>query len=378
VQDVARLPLERPHEDTCVRSSHPLCAFITLTAVERLLCCIYVQETTPVPSFDLPPTRSSRLLDQVRERARYLHYSHRTEDAYVYWVRFYIRWHALRHPRDMRAAEVQSFLTMLATERRASSSTHNQALSALLFLYREVLGISLPWLEDIGRPKYTRRIPTVLTPAEVKHLFEAMQGASLRLVARLLYGTGMRLMEALRLRVKDVDFERQVIVVREAKGNKDRVVMLPRSIETDLRLQIAQARATWNQDRRHDCGGVDVPHALEAKYPQVGRTWGWFWVFPSPTLRTEPRSGIVRRHHLYEDRLQRAIKRAVSLAGIHHPVSAHTLRHSFATHLLQTGTDIRTVQELLGHSDVSTTMIYTHVLKVAAGGTSSPLDVIAS
>jgi integron integrase len=204
-----------------------------------------------------------------------------------------------------------------------------------------------------------------------------MQG-TVQLVARVLYGTGMRLMEALRLRIKDVDFDKQVIVVREAKGSKDRVVMLPRSLECDLRGQLALARAQWDSDRRSGHAGVDVPHALERKYPSVGKTWGWFWMFPSPTLSTDPLSGEVRRHHLYEERLQRAIKKAASQAEIHQRVSAHTLRHSFATHLLQSGTDIRTVQELLGHSDVSTTMIYTHVLKVSAGAARSPLDAIST
>jgi integron integrase len=320
--------------------------------------------------------QSKRLLDQVRERARYLHYSLRTEDAYVYWVRFFVRWHGLKHPRDMGAPEVQSFLTMLASERHASSSTHNQALSAILFLYRDVIGAELPWMEDLNRPGYTRRIPTVLSTEEVGRLLQEMQG-TVRLIARLLYGTGMRLMEALRLRIKDVDFDKQVIVVREAKGNKDRVVMLPQSLEADLRGQLAAARSMWDQDRRSGQAGVEVPHALERKYPKVGQTWGWFWMFPSPTTSTDPRTGEIRRHHLYEDRLQRAIKRAVTAANIYKRVSAHTLRHSFATHLPQSGTDIRTVQELLGHSDVSTTMIYTHVLKVSAGTTKSPLDAIS-
>jgi integron integrase len=327
-------------------------------------------------SFRTPPAlQSIRLLDQVRERARYLHYSLRTEKAYLYWIRFFVRWHGMKHPRDMGAPEVQAFLTMLASQRGVSSSTHNQALSATLFLYREVLGIDLPWMTELQRPAYKRRIPTVLTTEEVAGLLGSMEGV-IRVVARLLYGTGMRLMEALRLRVKDVDFDKRVIIVREAKGNKDRVVMLPQSIETELRAQLAAARHQWQQDRRSEVGGVEVPHALERKYPRVGQSWGWFWVFPSAGLSTDAATGVIRRHHLYEERLQRAIKKAVAAAAIDKRVSAHTLRHSFATQLLQSGTDIRTVQELLGHSDVSTTMIYTHVLKMSAGATRSPLDAI--
>ena len=328
-----------------------------------------------------PPLQSARLLDQVRERIRYMHYSLKTEKAYLYWVRFFVRWSAtqsggMRHPREMGAHDVEAFLSMMANERRVSASTHNQALSAVLFLYREVLDIDLPWLNNIGRPQQTKRIPSVLTRDEVASVLTHMEGTT-ALLARLLYGTGMRLMEGLRLRVKDVDFDRHAIVVREAKGNKDRVVMLPHSLEGALRRQMLTARSLWEADRQAQRGGVDTPHALEAKYPRVGSTWGWFWMFPSPTLSTDPRSGVERRHHLFEERLQRALKKAVMQADIAKPVSVHTLRHSFATHLLQSGTDIRTVQELLGHSDVSTTMIYTHVLKVAAGGTASPLDSLS-
>ncbi len=327
-----------------------------------------------------PVLQSVRLLDQVKERIRYLHYSLSTEKIYLHWVKFFVRWHgrngAMRHPREMGSREVEAFLTMLASERQVSASTHNQALSALLFLYREVLDIDLPWLENINRPNSPKRIPSVLTKDEVASLLARMDGIS-ALLARLLYGTGMRLMEGMRLRVKDVDFDRHVIIVREAKGSKDRVVMLPRSLAPALRVQMLSARAMWEADRQAQRGGVETPHALEAKYPKVGYTWGWFWLFPSPTLSIDPRTGVERRHHLFEERLQRALKKAVPLAGICKPVSVHTLRHSFATHLLQAGTDIRTVQELLGHSDVSTTMIYTHVLKVAAGGTNSPLDALA-
>jgi integron integrase len=243
----------------------------------------------------------------------------------------------------------------------------------LLFLYREVLDIALPWLDNINRPTSPKRIPSVLTKAEVAGILAVLDG-QMALIARLLYGTGMRLMEGLRLRMKDIDFDRHVIIVRQAKGNKDRVVMLLRSLVPALRLQMLASRALWEMDRQAQRAGVEVPDALAVKYPKMAQTWGWFWLFPSPTLAGDPRSGMERRHHLYEERLQRALKRAVGQMGIVKPVSVHTLRHSFATHLLQGGTDIQTVQELLGHSDVSTTMIYTHVLKVAAGGTASPLD----
>ena len=322
-----------------------------------------------------PPLQSRRLLDQLRERLRYLHYSLRTEQTYVYWARWYIRFHALRHPREMGQPEVEAFLTMLANERRVAPSTHRQALSALLFLYKEVLGQELPWMQEIGRPIPTKRIPSVLTRAEVQSVLALMDGVT-GLLARLLYGTGMRHAEGLSLRVKDIDFDRQVIVVREGKGGKDRVVMLPQSLAQPLREQLALSRALWFADRAAQRAGVYLPHALEAKYPRAGQSWAWHWVFPSPSLAIDPRSGIERRHHLYEQRLQRALKQATQRAEIHKHVSVHTLRHSFATHLLQSGTDIRTVQELLGHSDVSTTMIYTHVLKVAAGGTASPLDAL--
>lgn len=248
----------------------------------------------------------------------------------------------------MGAREVEAFLTMLANERNVSSSTHNQALSALLFLYREVLDQALPWMDDLQRPTKVRRIPTVLTQDEVAGLLAQLSGVE-SLLGKLLYGTGMRLMEGLRLRVKDVDFDRRVIIVREGKGAKDRVVMLPQSLIPAMRQQMLVARSLWEEDRHAQRGGVEVPHALEVKYPQVAQTWGWFWMFPASNHSTDPRSGNVRRHHLFHERLQRAIKKALLPAGIHKPVSVHTLRHSFATHLLQAGTDIRTVQELLVH-----------------------------
>ena len=317
--------------------------------------------------------QSTRLLDQLRERIRYLHYSLRTEKTYVYWVRLFVRWHKLRHPAEMGKPEVEAFLMWLANRREVSPSTHRQALSALLFLYKEVLTIELPWLDEIGRPKARERLPTVLSRNEVERLFSFMDGET-ALRAKLLYGTGMRLNEGLRLRVKDVDFDRRSIIVREGKGGKDRVVMLPQLLRQALQEQLERSRAMWAADRAASVPGVEMPDALARKYPRAAETWIWHWVFPSPTLSIDPRSGIRRRHHLYEERLQRAIKKAAAQAAILKPVSVHTLRHSFATQLLQSGYDIRTVQELLGHSDVKTTMIYTHVLKVGGGGVISPLD----
>ena len=330
-----------------------------------------------------PILQSVRLLDQVRERIRYLHYSLNTEKVYVQWIREFVRWSGrggnLRHPRDLGAREIEAYLSMLATERKVSVSTHNQALSAILFLYREVLDIDLPWLAGINRPTRPKRIPSVLSKGEVAALLAGMGGET-GVVARLLYGTGMRLMEGVRLRIKDVDFDRQVIMVREAKGNKDRVVMLPRVLLAPLRAQMQAARTVWERDRAAQRAGIYLPDALDKKYPNAGKSWSWFWLFPAAGEAIDPRTGIERRHHLHEERLQRALKVAVAAAGIAKPVSVHTWRHSFATHLLQGGTDIRTVQELLGHSDVSTTMIYTHVLKVeaavSAGSARSPLDVL--
>lgn len=319
------------------------------------------------------PTSSPRLLDQVRERIRYKHYSHRTEKAYLGWIRQFIRYHGLRHPKTMGAPEVERFLSALANDRDVSASTQNQALSALLFLYSEVLGIELPWMGGISRPKRPRRLPVVLSKDEVYCLLTQMDGVT-GLMAQLLYGTGMRLMECVRLRVKDVDLARREIVVRQGKGGKDRITMVPERLGVPLQSQLLRARATWDADRAKRRAGVELPHALAAKYPGACTTWGWSWVFPAPTLSRDPRSGVIRRHHLHEERLQRAIKRAIRSAGISKPASTHSLRHAFATHLLEAGADIRTIQELLGHRDVSTTMIYTHVLNRGRVGVPSPLD----
>jgi integron integrase len=338
-----------------------------------------------------PGTRPPRLLDLLRMQVRYMHYSLRTEQAYVHWVRAFIRFHGLRHPAEMSGAEVEAFLGWLATERGVAPSTHKQALSALLFLYQKVLNQRVPWMDEIGRPQRQPRLPVVMSHDEVARLLAApaLAEASMpfRLFAQLLYGTGLRLMEGLRLRVKDIDFDRRAIVVREGKGGKDRIVMLPAALEAPLRAQLAEAHRLWAADRAAGVAGVKLPHALSRKYPRASESWAWFWVFPQATLSTDPRERSLgrdqraaappppqRRHHMLDQGFQRAFKRALEEAGIARPATPHTLRHSFATHLLQSGYDIRTVQELLGHADVSTTMIYTHVLKLGGGAVRSPLD----
>ena len=324
-----------------------------------------------------PPLKSVKLLDQVRERIRYLHYSLRTEEAYVHWCRAFVRFHGIRHPAEMGGPEVEAFLSWLSNERQVSTSTHRQALSALLFLYGKVLGQQLPWMTEIGRPQVHRRLPVVLSQAEVLSVLNQLQGTH-RLLAQLLYGTGMRLTEGLQLRVKDIDFDHGAIVVRQGKGDKDRVVMLPQRLVPALHEQLATSRSVWFADQQDGRSGVFMPDALARKFPRAGHSWPWFWVFPQAAHSTDPRSGVVRRHHLYDQGLQRDFKRAVSAAGITKPATPHTLRHAFATHLLQAGYDIRTVQDLLGHADVSTTMIYTHVLKLGGGAVRSPMDALAA
>ena len=322
----------------------------------------------------VPPVR---LLDQLRQQIRYLHYSIRTEEAYVHWVRAFVRFHGLKHPADLGGADVEAFLCWLATERSVSVSTHKQALSALLFLYEKVLGLRVPWIGEINRPQRPPRLPVVLSHDDVGRVLGGLSDDH-RLFGQLLYGTGMRLLEGLRLRVKDIDFARRAIIVRHGKGGKDRVVMLPASLERPLRQQLAAAHGLWSADHAAGVAGVQVPDALARKYPRAPLSWMWFWVFPQATLSDDPRSDArQRRHHRQEQAFQRAFKRALELADVHVPASPHTLRHSFATHLLLDGYDIRTVQELLGHSDVSTTMIYTHVLKLGGGAVRSPVDNLA-
>jgi integron integrase len=320
-------------------------------------------------------SQQPKLLDQVVARLRVKHYSLRTEKSYVDWIKRYIFHHGKRHPKDMGAAEVESFLSHLAVARNVSASTQNQAKSALLFLYKEVLGLDLPWLDNVTQAKTPKRMPVVLTQSEVQALLTRLDG-TLWLIASLLYGSGLRVMECLRLRVKDVDLSRREILVREGKGFKDRVTMLPATLVEPIRQHLLKVQSLHHEDLAAGHGEVFMPMALDRKYPGAGNSWAWQYVFPSVKLSVDPLSKKIRRHHADEKTVQRAVKKAANLASIHKLATPHTLRHSFATHLLESGYDIRTVQELLGHSDVSTTMIYTHVLNKGGRGVSSPLDVL--
>jgi integron integrase len=319
--------------------------------------------------------RPPKLLDQLREAIRARCYSIRTENAYCDWVRRFILFHGKRHPRDMAADEVTAFLTYLANGRNVSASTQNQAKSALLFLYKQVLNIELPWLNEIVQAKRGTRLPVVLTPREVRDLLGATQG-TMGLVVGLLYGTGMRLLECLRLRVKDIELTRREILIREGKGNKDRVTVLPENLVLPLQKHLVRVKTLHDADIAAGFGEVYLPDALARKTPCAAHQWGWQWVFPSPVRSMDPRSGVQRRHHIYPESVQRAVREAARHVDIVKPCTPHVLRHSFATHLLQAGYDIRTVQELLGHSDVKTTMIYTHVLNRGGRGVVSPLDAL--
>ncbi|HEY76062.1 MAG TPA: integron integrase [Thermoflexia bacterium] len=318
--------------------------------------------------------RPKKLLDQVRDAIRRKHYSIRTEEAYVSWIKRFILFHNKRHPREMGAPEIEAFLTHLAVERRVAASTQNQALSAILFLYREVLGIDLDLPLHAVRAKRPRRLPTVLTHEEALRVIAALSGTH-QLMAKLLYGSGLRLMECVRLRVKDLDFDQHIILVRDGKGAKDRVTILPDSLIAPLQEHLQRVRLIHQQDLQAGYGSVYLPYALERKYPNASKEWIWQYVFPSDRLSTDPRTGVTRRHHIDPSTLQKAVRKAARLAGINKHVTCHTFRHSFATRLLETGYDIRTVQELLGHKDVKTTMIYTHVLNRGGVAVRSPLDL---
>jgi integron integrase len=328
----------------------------------------------PKKLFYAAMTQAPKLLDRVRERIRFKHYSIRTEDSYVQWIRRFILFHGKRHPAEMGAVEVEVFLTHLAVAGNVAASTQNQARSAILFLYKEVLGAELPWLNNVEQAKKPRRLPVVLTEDEVRDVLANLDGVHW-LVAALLYGAGLRLMEALRLRVQDVDFKRREVLVRNGKSFKDRVTMLPEKLAGRLQAHLASVRLLHEKDLAEGFGEVHLPYALDRKYPNAGRSWGWQYFFPSGNRSEDPRTGKTRRHHVDEQTIQRAVKQAVRTAGLVKPATPHTLRHSFATHLLQKGQDIRTVQELLGHEDVQTTMIYTHVLNRGGRGVTSPLDV---
>jgi integron integrase len=325
---------------------------------------------SPSPT-DHPPRQT--VLSALRTAIRLRHYSPRTEEAYVSWARRYIAFHGRRHPRELGEADIRRFLSALAEERKVSASTQNQALAALLFLYRDVLGLPLARMEGIARARRPKRLPVVLARAEVAAVLAALTGTS-HVVAALLYGSGLRLMEALRLRVQDLDLHRGELRVRGGKGDKDRATVLPAAARPLLLAHLSTVRARHAADVERGAGWVELPAALRLKYPRAGREWTWQWVFPGSTLREDPESGERRRHHLDPSVVQRAVHEAVLRSGVEKRATCHTFRHSFATHLLESGYDIRTVQELLGHKDVSTTMIYTHVLERGARGVRSPLD----
>jgi integron integrase len=314
-----------------------------------------------------------KLLDRVRDRIRAKHYSLRTERAYLEWIRRFILFNDKKHPAEMSVPEIERFLTHLALEGRVAASTQNQALAAVLFLYREVLAIELPWIENVVRARMPVRVPVVLPRADVQRLIDNLEG-DFHLIAQLLYGSGLRLIEALRLRVKDVEFDYSQIVVRDGKGRKDRVTILPERIEPALRRHLLDVRASHQRAITLGFAGVELPDALDRKYPSADTELGWQYVFPAVRPSRDPRTGAIRRHHVHETSVQRAVREAARRAGITKPVGPHTLRHCFATHLLERGYDIRTVQELMGHADVRTTQIYTHVMKKGAAAVKSPLD----
>ncbi len=311
--------------------------------------------------------------DDMRNMLRLMHRSHRTENAYLGWVRRFYRFLGGKSPNSLESSHVKDFMTYLAVEQKVSASTQNQAFNAILFLFRHTLDKDIDDIAEAVRAKRTRRLPVVLTRSEIERLFENMSGINL-LMASMIYGCGLRLAECISLRIKDIDFEREAITVRAGKGDKDRETVLPGSLKDDLKAHMEQIRAIYNADRDIDANGVMIPDALERKYPNAGKEWPWFWVFPSYKISTDPRTGIVRRHHVHRNNLQKAIKSAGKYAVISKRITVHTLRHTFATHMLDNGYDIRTIQDLLGHTDLRTTMIYTHVVSKNRHGVKSPLD----
>ncbi len=345
----------------------------TAAAVGSVDTRFWMQHSAAGAGMVREPGTPPRLLDRVRGAIRARHYSRRTEKAYVGWIRRYVLFHGKRHPSEMGAPEITSFLTDLAVRGKVSASTQNQALSAILFLYRDVLGAEVAWMDEIVRAKRPVRLPVVLTREEVAATLGQLSGTTW-LMASLLYGSGLRLLECCRLRVKDVDLHRREIVVRDGKGQKDRVTLLPDRVIPPLATHLERVRLRHEEDLRNGAGSVELPDAIARKYPCAPWDWSWQWVFPATRFYRDAATGRVRRHHLHESVLQRAVREAVVRARIAKPASCHTLRHSFATHLLEAGYDIRTIQELLGHRDVTTTMIYTHVLNRGGRGVRSPLD----
>ncbi len=320
-------------------------------------------------------TNPPKLLDVVRQRIRLRHLSYTTEKSYIGWIQRFVRFHGRRHPKEMGEAEIVSFLSYLAIERNCSPATQNQALNALVFLFKHVLGRDLGKLKNITWAKRKQRVPEVMTRDEVKEVLRQLQSKPQKwLIACLLYGAGLRLSEALRLRVKDVDFGQHIIVIRDAKGDKDRVVPLPKRLIKHLHKQLEHARQTHQSDLAAGFGRVSLPYALARKYPRADAEWVWQYVFPSTQRAMDPRTGETKRHHLYDSYMEDAVKHAAQAAGLTKRITCHTFRHSFATHLLENGKDIRLIQELLGHSDVKTTMIYTHVAKSPVPRVVSPID----
>ena len=321
-------------------------------------------------------TKPVKLEQQIREACRTRHYSLSTERVYVSWYKRFVRWAGLKHPATLGGDSVERWLSHLATEGEVSASTQRQALAAILFLYQQVLGMKLPWLDNVTRAKQSQRLPCVLTRPEVQRVLAQLPDSAPGIILRLCYGAGLRLSEGLRLRVKDVDLDQRTVTVRAGKGDKDRVTVLPASLVPAFAQQLAQRRKLHDVDLARGMVDVELPHALAKKYPNACREWGWQWVFAAADYSTDPRTGSRRRHHAHPKTVQRYMQQAVRQAGVHKPATVHTLRHSFATHLLESGQDIRTIQTLLGHADVSTTMIYTHVASTGASGVRSPLDAM--